>query len=43
MHHATWSTRRPGSALRALLDLVDLHTIALRPPRFRRDICHSIR
>ncbi|MET8581558.1 LysR family transcriptional regulator [Streptomyces collinus] len=29
MHLGTSSTRRPGSALRALLDLVDLHVIAL--------------
>ncbi|MEU2358468.1 hypothetical protein ABZ599_36775, partial [Streptomyces misionensis] len=29
MHLGTSSTRRPSSALRALLDLVDLHVIAL--------------
>ncbi|MFG2357298.1 hypothetical protein [Streptomyces sp. NPDC048521] len=29
MHLGTSSTRRPSAALRALLDLVDLHVIAL--------------
>lgn len=29
MHLGTSSTRRPSSALRALLDLVDLHVVAL--------------
>ncbi|MFD5450540.1 hypothetical protein [Streptomyces sp. NPDC127100] len=29
MYLGTSSTRRPSSALRALLDLVDLHVIAL--------------
>jgi DNA-binding transcriptional LysR family regulator len=29
MHLGTSSTRRPSSALRALLDLVDLHVLAL--------------